>query len=204
MRPNHIWHRIYPTCRTWNLQEILRGFAEWQPGGLYMVAGGLLACQLLHICFTDLSILSASSLQRLERVKRHFAQVQHKSPCRHLFFALITAQPVLLSITFGLHLHFDSSLSVLSCSLNPCQLFSLAELSRFAKLWHVFTDVKATSFCQQCSAPWTETSDVKNVGELWPRTGDHHEAVITSGNNIRLSFCSGEYLVYYQFDLFGL
>lgn len=138
MRPNHIWHHMYPTCRTWNLLEIVRECAEWQPGGLYMVAGGLLACQVLHICLTELWFLSALSSQRRQRVKRHFAQVQHKSPCRHLFFAHITAQPVLLPITFGLRWHFDSSLSVLSCSLNPCQLFFLAELSRFAKLWHVF------------------------------------------------------------------
>ena len=71
----------------------------------------------------------------------------------------------------------------------------LAEPSRFAKSRHVFYWSKGhkllpVMFCAVDRDQWCKKKkkkEKKTWGELWPRTGDHHEAIITSGNKIQFS-----------------
>lgn len=109
-------------------------------------------------------------------VKYNFAQVQHKSRRRHLLFFEHMhnfVQPVLLLVTFGLHLHFDSSLSALSCSLNPCQFLSWPKVLHFYKSWQVFTHARATA-CFSNLMCCGQSSDVRT----WVNY-DPHLVIIT-------------------------
>lgn len=112
--------------------------------------------------------------------------MQHKSPCSHLlFFAHMNnfVQPV-LSITFGLHWHFDSTLSAMSSYWITVCFVTFGRLHKTPEvIANLYGSLRQCLSCQ-CYAPWTETSDVKMLANCDLGLFDHHEALITVRNYI--------------------